>query len=221
MHYFEEGDTLSDPAIVCHIMNDSEPDELKRIGVIRNYARSLSVDTDHDEQVMKSALLLFDGLRPLHALDDDARFLLAAAALLHDIGWSQGPEAHHKSSQRLIMEDHSLPLDERERTIIGLLARYHRKTLPSMKHRNYSELNDEERSLIGILASILRIADGLDRTHRSLVRDIRVTITKAGVTISCSSDQEGGAEWYYGTQKADLFTRTFGREVAIEWTVGD
>jgi len=89
-----------------------------------------------------------------------------------------------------------------------------------MKHRSFADLNEEERSRIGMLASILRIADGLDRTHRSLVRDIRVTITKAGVTISCSSDQEGDAEWYYGTQKADLFTRTFGREVAIEWKVG-
>ncbi|WP_211531209.1 HD domain-containing protein [Methanocalculus chunghsingensis] len=202
-------------------MNGSDRDVLKRIAVIRSYGHSLSVDREHDEQVKKNALLLFDGLRPLHALGEDARFLLAAAALLHDIGWSQGPEAHHKSSQRLIMEDHSLPLDERERTIIGLLARYHRKAFPSMKHRGFADQNDEDRSRIGMLASILRIADGLDRTHRSLVKDIRVTITGDRVTISCSSDQGGDAEWYYGTRKADLFTRIFGREVAIEWIVED
>lgn len=200
-------------------MNDS--DEARQIALIRSYAHSLSVDREHDEQVMKNALLLFDGLAPLHALGDDARFLLTAAALLHDIGWSQGPEAHHKSSQRLIKEDRSLPLDEKERMIIALLARYHRKALPSLKHREYAGLDDEERALVRVLSSILRIADGLDRTHQSLVRDIDVTIADTGVTITCSSEQEGDAERYYGIQKADLFTRTFGREVAIEWRVQD
>lgn len=199
------------------VMNGSDPDEARRIAVIRSYAHSMSVDREHDEQVMKNALSLFDGLRPLHALSDDARFLLTAAALLHDVGWSQGPEAHHKSSQRLIMEDRSLPLDEKERVIIALLARYHRKALPSLKHRGYAELSEEERLLVRMLASIIRIADGLDRTHRSLVKDIHVTITGAGVTITCSSEQEGDAERYYGTRKADLFAGTFGREVIIEW----
>jgi len=31
--------------------------------------------------------MLFDGLRPAHALTDDDRFLLECAGMLHDIGW--------------------------------------------------------------------------------------------------------------------------------------
>ena len=43
----------------------------------------------HSDHVAKLALEIFDGLRGWHRYNDRLRELLFAAAILHDIGWSQ------------------------------------------------------------------------------------------------------------------------------------
>ncbi|MDO9540304.1 MAG: HD domain-containing protein [Methanocalculus sp.] len=196
-----------------------EESNTRRILPILEFAAAHNSDRSHDEQVMKNALQIFDQLSPLHGLSEDERFLLQAASLLHDIGWSQGGSAHHKSGQRLVFRDRSLPLGKKERSMISLLVRYHRKALPSLKHRRFAELKEKNREKVMVLASILRIADGLDRSHQSLVENIIVTISPRKVIIHCSSRKDGYAEYDYGMQRSDLFSRVFNREVVIEWSV--
>jgi len=196
-----------------------EESNTKRIIPILEFAAAHNSDRSHDEQVMKNALQIFDQISPLHGLSEDERFLLQAASLLHDIGWSQGGSAHHKSGQRLVERDRSLPLGKKERSLISLLIRYHRKAFPSEKHRKFADLKEKDREKVRKLASILRIADGLDRSHQSLVENIIVTITPQKVIIHCSSRKEGYAEYDFGMQRSDLFSLVFDREVIIEWSV--
>ncbi|MGD9790962.1 MAG: Ppx/GppA phosphatase family protein [Phycisphaerales bacterium] len=58
--------------------------------------------------------------------------------------------------------------------IIALLARYHRKSGPSPSHPEFASLTKARRHLVERLVGILRVADGLDRTHRQLVERVRV-----------------------------------------------
>ena len=62
------------------------------------------------------------------------------------------------------------PFDEREVDLIALLARYHRRTPPKLKHRRYAALDEPGRRLVCWLGGILRVADGprpLARARRS------------------------------------------------------
>lgn len=190
-----------------------------RIGAIRAFAAGYTPDRDHDEQVMKNALMLFDQLNSLHGLSTEERFLLQAAALLHDIGWSQGTGAHNKSGAKMIRADTSLPLHQNEREMIALLVRYHRKAVPSLEHRRFSELPLEDQERVHKLASFLRIADGLDRSHQSLIDTITATISEQEVILHCISRREGYLECEYALERSDLFTTVFCREVVIDWKV--
>ena len=196
-----------------------EEDNTRRITPILTFSAAHHSERSHDEQVMKNALQIFDQLTPLHGLSEDERFILQAASLLHDIGWSQGGSAHHKSGRRIIWRDRSLPFSKKERILISLLVRYHRKTLPSLKHRRFADLKEKDQKTVRVLASILRIADGLDRSHQSLVDNISVTISPQKVLIYCTSRKDGYAEYDFGMQRADLFSEVFNREVVIEWSV--
>lgn len=190
-----------------------------RIEAIRAFAAGYTPDRDHDEQVMKNALMLFDQLAPLHGLSGEERFLLQAAALLHDIGWSQPGGAHNKIGARMVRSDTSLPLKRDEREIIALLIRYHRKAPPSLQQRRFAELDQISRERVQKLASLLRIADGLDRSHQSLIDTLTATITEQEVILHCSSRSEGYLECDYALERSDLFTTLFSREVVIDWRI--
>lgn len=190
-----------------------------RLEMIRAFAAGYTPDRDHDEQVMKNALMLFDQLAPLHGLSGEERFLLRAASLLHDIGWSRPGGAHNKTGARMVRADTSLPLQRGERESIALLIRYHRRSPPSLQQRRFAELNPGDRERVQKLASLLRIADGLDRSHQSLVDTITVTIGEDEVILHCSSRSEGYLECEYALRRSDLFTALFSREVVIDWRV--
>jgi exopolyphosphatase/guanosine-5'-triphosphate,3'-diphosphate pyrophosphatase len=160
---------------------------------------------------------VLDELRPLHGMGEQARFLLQAAALLHDIGWIEGQKGHHKTSLYLILNAPSLPFDERERRIIGSIARYHRRALPKDKHDHFAALSPVDQYRVTILAALLRVADGLDRTHRNVVEDLSCEIAPRQIAVRCAVRMYPIPELQQALDKGDLLERTFDRELLVEW----
>ncbi len=136
--------------------------------------RRYGFEEGHCRQDARLAVRLFDLTADLHGLDDECRDLLYCAGLLHDIGYVEGYWGHHKTAYRLIMEA-SLPgLTEREKQIVANVARYHRGAKPKPQHQGFAALDRDDQEIVTILGAILRLADGLDRTHTDAVRDLEV-----------------------------------------------
>ena len=174
-------------------------------------------DMKHSEQVTKLSLELFDSLLDLHKLGVRERCWLECAAVLHDIGLSQGSNAHHKNTLRLILNDIQLPFASNERQVIGNIARYHRKGCPQNKHCSFASMNRELRRKVAVLASILRLADGLDFSHQSIVEGIETQVNLEGVTVNAKIICNSILEEQGFNRKKDLFEKTFGRKIAVVW----
>jgi exopolyphosphatase/guanosine-5'-triphosphate,3'-diphosphate pyrophosphatase len=117
---------------------------------------------------------------------------------------------------RLILTDEQLPFDERVRHIVACVARYHRKATPKPKHGHFAALGAADRQLVRVLGGILRVADGLDRSHMDLVTDVRCEVSADGLLIRCVADGPAGAEIWAARQKADLLEEALGRPVTFE-----
>lgn len=186
-------------------------------------ARNLSIqcvpqDQGHFLQVTRLALRLFDYLRQLHGRGDEDRILLQLAGLLHDIGWADGQKGHHKSSMRRILSASDLPLQRKERWLVALLARYHRRTLPREEHPLFRELDVEDRRRVRELACLLRIADGLDYSHDASVADLSVEISNDVVLVLCSSNHPLNSDIDRAMGKGgECFKSLFERELKIRW----
>jgi len=143
------------------------------------WARALDPDLAHSERVARFALQLYDGLTAgglLQAANGDgARSSLAAAALLHDVGKSQGNKAHHKASLDLI-RTHGTPLgwDAKDMQRAAIVARFHCGALPARSHKLLRDLLPDEQKLTIRLAAILRLANALDAGHDGSIRQIRI-----------------------------------------------
>ncbi len=189
-------------------------------------------EIEHVRHVRRLAGALFVSLRPLHGLSDDAGALLEAAALLHDLGYPTDPVLHHKISARIIRTFLGAPFTPDEVEIIALLARYHRKGGPQLRHRRFSKLDDRGRRTVLWLAGILRIADGLDRAHVSAVQWLSASVVHQRLVIRVSNGHPSTEARHEGEgrtrpellatsidgacRKQDLLERAMGLPVFIE-----
>lgn len=128
-------------------------------------ASKYRVNLEYSERVASLALSLFDQTKGnLHEWGNEERFLLWAAAILHNCGHYISHSAHHKHSYYLIRNSGLLGYNETEIEIIANLARYHRKSVPKKKHENYKNLvTKEQRLMVEQLSALLRLATSLDR----------------------------------------------------------
>lgn len=186
------------------------------MSAVIDLARTCESEYDHVTHVARLTLRLFDGLKSLHNFGKEDRFLLQCAAILHDIGWVEGWRNHHKTALRIILETPLLPFPHRERLIIGSIARYHRKALPILSHDHFAALTLPDRKRVQVLASFLRLADGLDRTHCGKIRDIECKIFKQKIKINCISAYPSLEELEGGMEKSDLLSLVFDKEIFIK-----
>ena len=171
------------------------------------FMQALEEEPHHVQHVAALALQLFDELEELHGLGDHDRFILEAAALLHDIGWSVSPDGsgHHRESARLIREHGWKHFDEQAVTLTAVVARYHRK----------SPLAPAERRRVQQLAALLRLADGLDRSHQQYVSGVSVEIQPDTLLLRLHTSHPCSREVASALKKSDLAATIFHRPVTL------
>jgi exopolyphosphatase/pppGpp-phosphohydrolase len=197
------------------IKNDiSRKSDLK---FVYKLAKDCQYEAKHAKQVTRIALKLFDDLQNLHRLGEKDRFYLNCAGILHDIGVrTEGPKAHHKASLNIILTTPILQFNNKERLIIGSIARYHRRALPSTRHDHFKALSEKEREKVSILAGILRIADGLDYSHKRRIGNVEASYDDHEITIDCLIRKSPvKKEIKSARSKSKLLSTIFNREFNI------
>ncbi|MBS1993861.1 MAG: Ppx/GppA family phosphatase [Cyanobacteria bacterium SZAS LIN-3] len=136
---------------------------------------------EHAQQVAYISQLLFTQFRGhLHDHPEEVGHLLWSASMLHDLGMYIGRNGHHKHSYYLIKHGGLLGHSEEEVNIIASIARYHRGSEPKVTHEAWYSIGVEDRSLVSDLAAILRLAEALDRSHKQVIKDIKVVFKEPG-----------------------------------------
>lgn len=186
-----------------------------RLAAVRAFARKCRSNERHCEHVAMLAGELFDGLREVHDLPPEGRELLAAAALLHDVGFLVNHAKHHKHAYHLIMHSDLPGFSAREIEIIANVARYHRRAHPKRSHANFRRLERHDRRLVRRLAGILRVAVALDRTHTQRVTGVRCHAKKHRIRLTLLTTADPTVELWDVRRKLGLFERAFGVEIKL------
>ncbi len=186
----------------------------------RTLGRRYMFDENHAVHVASMGLSLFDQLSELHQLGTDERKILHAAAILHDIGQYISYKGHHKHSLYLISHSELPNFTSREMDLVANVARYHRKSPPARHHTTYTRLSEPDQERVRKLASILRLADALDREHVQRVEDLRVEFDDAEVRLTLSGSSDLLLAAWSLQRKSQMFTDTFGRKVRLQTASG-
>jgi exopolyphosphatase/guanosine-5'-triphosphate,3'-diphosphate pyrophosphatase len=172
-------------------------------------AERFGANLAHARQVTALARDLLAGLEAAgETFAPEARSLLTAAAGLHEVGQIVAQSAHHKHSAYLIRHAGLRGFTPREVELVAQLARYHRRSGPKTTHADHAALPPADRALVSRLAGVLRVADGLDRSHAGQVRLRGLKPTAGGWTLAV--DGATPLDLAGARDKADLWTREFG-----------
>lgn len=154
---------------------------------------------------------LFLRLKALHGMDHRSLLLLKVAALLYKTGLFISNSSYHKHSAYIIRNTELPGLTQREREIVALIARYHRKSMPKPQHPEFAQLPREDRTLVNRLAAILRLACGL-ALSRTSENAMTVTVRQGLVTVKMAGNS-GISNW--SAVDTSLFRYAFATDIVF------
>lgn len=169
----------------------------------------------HSTHVTEMALQLYDVFREELDLPEGDRELLEYAGYLHDIGYYISHRKHHKHALYLIRNADLRGFREEEIEIIAHVARYHRRSTPKSRHKYYERLDSDLQRRIRNLSGILRVADGLDRSHYQNVRKLEIETTGEEVRLYITTEGDPELEIWGAMRKRRLLEEITGRELVI------
>jgi exopolyphosphatase / guanosine-5'-triphosphate,3'-diphosphate pyrophosphatase len=151
-----------------------------------------NMPAEHAQHVARLALALFDQTRSIHGLTDREREWLEYASLMHDVGAHISFSRHHRHSYYLIKNGDLRGFQPEEIEVMALVARYHRRGTPKRAHQEYARLPGPLRRTVRSLASMLRVAESLDRSHAQVLS--RLEVRDRGDDLLLQLHAQGDAE---------------------------
>ena len=180
-----------------------------------NLGRRFHFDEAHSLHVARLCMTLFDALEKVHGMNQRQRMMLETAAILHDIGAFIKASGHNRHGQYIVANSEIFGLPRDEQDIIANVIRYHRGDPPSEADIEYISLQREERILVLKMASILRVADALDRGHSQQIKDITVDRRAETIVLHAQGGYDISLELMGAEEKIGLFQDAFGYKIVL------
>ncbi|MDD3042784.1 MAG: Ppx/GppA phosphatase family protein [Methanosarcinaceae archaeon] len=171
-------------------------------------------DEEHSYTVARLALELLDSARAIgiYTFEEEERELLEYASLLHDIGTFLSYDRHHAHAYHIIRESKLSGFRPEEIEVISNLAYFHRKAsgIKKMDPR-FEGLKKSSVRSIRALSAFLRIAEGLDRSHTTIISHVRFYIASTDIVVlEMHARKECQLELWEVEKHGKFFKKIFG-----------
>lgn len=175
---------------------------------------------EHSRHVAELSLKIFDELKEKLKLSKTDRELLEYSAFMHDIGYFVSHRKHHKHALYIIRSSDLMGFKEYEIEMMANISRYHRRSTPKSRHPHYSNLPKKVKQRIRKLSGILRVADGLDRSHYQNVQNIEFVYSDDKLKMMIHTQADPELEIWGAMRKRSLLEDELDKEIVIE-SVGE
>ena len=179
------------------------------IACAQNISKRYMGSKKRGETLEKIALTIFDSMKKVHGLGARERLLLRLATLLHDCGKYISMVNLGECSYSIIMATEMIGLSHMEREIVANVVKFNHEEFEYYDVAKASTLDPEAYLKIAKLTAILRIANGLDRSHKQKFKDVKSVLKENVLTITVETGEditlEKGMFWH----RADFFEEVY------------
>lgn len=199
-----------------------------RSDTIESFAEKFGVDTKAKEQTVALCLRLFDQLAPRLLANFAAanrkhlRQLVASTAKVHDCGLFISRQTFHRHSGYLITNARLPGFTQDERVFMGLIARFHRKSVPAAKldPASAGDLSQDEWSAMRILSGMVRLAAAFHRVRAGRIRDLKVRFDSAAkavkITVITTKNSLSEVEIHKARKEIDALEKCWGMRISLD-----
>jgi exopolyphosphatase/guanosine-5'-triphosphate,3'-diphosphate pyrophosphatase len=156
------------------------------------------------------ALSIFDAMKKVHGLGKRERLLLQIAAQLNDCGKYISQIDVGECTFRIIMATEIIGLSHVEREIVAYVAKYNRDEFEYYDTLGEkTNLSREAYLKIAKLTAILRVANGLDRSHKQKFKNVKAVLKDNELIISADTTEDITLEKGLLTARAQFFEEVY------------
>ncbi|MBD5520008.1 MAG: HD domain-containing protein [Lachnospiraceae bacterium] len=187
------------------------------IACAQNISKRYMGSRRRGETLEKIALTIFDSMEEVHGLGKRERLLLRISALLHDCGKYISLMNLGECSYNIIMSTEIIGLSHLEREIVANIVKYNHMDF------NYYDIMGQDISLdkeaylkIAKLTAILKVANGLDRSHKQKFKNIKASIKDEQLIITIDTPVDITLEKGLFNRRADFFEEVYSVKPVIK-----
>lgn len=180
------------------------------IACAQNISKRYMGSRRRGETLEKIALTIYDSMKKVHGLSKRERLLLQIATLLHDCGKYISLVNLGECSYNIIMSTEIIGLSHIEREIVANVVKYNHIDFDyyDVISRN-SSIDKEAYLTIAKLTAILKITNGLDRSHKQKFKDVKTTLKEEQLIITVDSSVDITLEKGLFTKRAEFFEEVY------------
>ncbi|MBR1693767.1 MAG: exopolyphosphatase [Lachnospiraceae bacterium] len=163
------------------------------------------------------SLSIFDAMKRVHGMSKRERLLLQLAAKLNDCGKYISLMNVGECSYNIIMSTEIIGLSHLEREMVANIVKYNRIPITYDADAGGGPMLDQESFLkVAKLTAILRLATGLDRSHRQKFRNIKAVLKDDELIITVDTADDITLEKGLIGKKAGFFEEVFSVKTVIK-----
>ncbi|WP_291236723.1 HD domain-containing protein [Frisingicoccus sp.] len=201
---------LADYIRAKHLVKNKHDFTEDIISMSRQVARHYESDMDHTNNVEALSLAIFDSIKKISGLSPRDRLILQAASILHDCGKYVNMMHGTDNAYYLVLNTEIIGFSEDEKHIIANVIRFnsngevpeYTEVASEMSHMSYVRMLK--------MAAILRLANGMDRSHLQRIQNVRVTVKDAELKIMANTIYDITLEQGMMETRANFFEQIYG-----------
>jgi exopolyphosphatase/guanosine-5'-triphosphate,3'-diphosphate pyrophosphatase len=187
------------------------------VACAQNISRRYMGNKARSETLQSIALNIFDSMKKIHGLGKRERMLLQICTILHDCGKYISMVNLGDCSYNIIMSTEIIGLSHIERSIVANVVRFNHDNFEYYKDGGYRFRGIDHASYLTIakLTAILRIANGLHRTHKEKFKNVKVAVKDHELEIAVDTMADISLERGLFGSRAAFFEQVYGIKPVI------
>lgn len=168
------------------------------------------------ETLESLTMTIFDSMKRLHGLGARERLYLQIAAILHDCGKYISLVNLGECSYHIIMSTEIIGLSHMERELVADVVRFNHDDFQYYEELNRNSSLDKRAYLtMAKLTAILRIANGLDRSHKQKFKNVKAVLKERELVLTVDTKEDITLERGLFDERAQFFEEVFNVQPVI------
>ena len=169
------------------------------------------------ETLERITTTIFDSMKRVHGLGKRERLYLRLASILHDCGKYISMVNIGENSYQIIMATEIIGLSHIEREIIASIARFnYSKFVYYGQQTGENRLDREAYLIVAKLTAILRLASGLDRSHKQKLTGLKASLKDNRLVLTVDTQEDITLEKGFFRIREEFFEEVFSIEPVLK-----
>ena len=169
------------------------------------------------ETLERITTTIFDSMKKVHGLGRRERLYLRLASILHECGKYIGMVNIGENSYQIIMATEIIGLSHLEREIVANVARFnYSRFVYDSQQTSATHLDRDSYLIVAKLTAILRLAGGLDRSHKQKLNGLKASLKGNRLVLTVDTQEDITLEKGFFQIREEFFKEVFSIEPVLK-----